>query len=323
LPALYSRAGFFYQKDDTMPLDEIARRYAENLYLNQAAKLAKEYQTAAQAVRADFGARNMLASGPFIGAVANENANYAHRLIESRAVSLRQAYEKSGIRLDDAAVEEISNEITTFAQQTAAGMANGLAQTIRQSFPNPPAGLADTMLPRFRAQAQSNVPELLRDLRIRRDEILIEERRALKTYAAAAGKDWDVFISHASEDKQDFVRPLAQALTDSHLKVWYDENTLKVGDSLRQKIDEGLAKSRYGIVILSHHFFAKQWPQQELDGLFAREIAPGVKVILPVWHNISADEVRQYSPLLAGRLAANSTEGIPAVVAKLRDAMGL
>jgi hypothetical protein len=79
------------------------------------------------------------------------------------------------------------------------------------------------------------------------------------------------------------------------------------------------------VVVLSHYFFAKQWPKEELEGLFAREIngAPGVKVILPVWHSISASEVAQHSPMLAGRFAANSIEGIDMVVRQLRQAMGL
>jgi hypothetical protein len=83
--------------------------------------------------------------------------------------------------------------------------------------------------------------------------------------------EWDVFVSHASEDKDSFVRELAQELGRKGVRVWYDEFTLSVGDSLRQSIDKGLAKSRYGIVILSHNFFVKDWPQKELDGLVVRE----------------------------------------------------
>ena len=83
--------------------------------------------------------------------------------------------------------------------------------------------------------------------------------------------DWDVFISHAWEDKETIARPLAKALEAKGLKVWFDEFTLTVGDRLRRSIDRGLAGCRYGIVILSPHFFAKEWPQKELDGLVQRE----------------------------------------------------
>ncbi len=58
--------------------------------------------------------------------------------------------------------------------------------------------------------------------------------------------EYDLFISHASEDKEEFVRPLAETLENMGVKVWYDEFTLKVGDSLRRSIDNGLVKSKYG-----------------------------------------------------------------------------
>ena len=74
---------------------------------------------------------------------------------------------------------------------------------------------------------------------------------------------YDVFICHASEDKKDFVRPLAEKLKQQYVDVWYDEFSLNIGDSLTQKIDEGLAKSRFGIVVLSHNFFNKPWAKRE------------------------------------------------------------
>lgn len=127
---------------------------------------------------------------------------------------------------------------------------------------------------------------------------------------------WDVFISHADEDKEDFVRPLARALQVRGLWVWFDEFTLTVGDSLRRSIDSGLARSRFGVVVISPHFLDKEWPQKELDGLTAREV-DGTKVILPVWHGITAERLRARSPTLADRVAAKSTNGIDYVADKL------
>jgi TIR domain len=92
----------------------------------------------------------------------------------------------------------------------------------------------------------------------------------------------DVFICHASEDKDDFVRPLAETLKTHHLDVWYDEFTLAVGDSLRETIDRGLANCKFGIVVLSPHFFQRRWPQRELNGLVAREIAEDRQLVLPI-----------------------------------------
>jgi len=116
---------------------------------------------------------------------------------------------------------------------------------------------------------------------------------------------YDVFVSHASEDKDEFVRDFVKCLQENGVNVWYDEFTLRVGDSLRRSIDNGLKNSRYGIVVLSEAFFKKEWPQRELDGLFAREIN-GEKVILPIWHKISKNEVFKYSPLIADMLALNT-----------------
>lgn len=88
----------------------------------------------------------------------------------------------------------------------------------------------------------------------------------------AVAPEWDVFVSHATEDKDEVVRPLVNELVARDVRVWYDEFELRIGDSLRRKIDTGLARSRFGVVVLSRSFFAKNWPQYELDGLVTREI---------------------------------------------------
>ena len=132
---------------------------------------------------------------------------------------------------------------------------------------------------------------------------------------------WDAVICHAFEDKQSFVQPLADAL-QKHCRVWYDAFSLTIGDSLRRKIDEGLARSRFGVVILSPSFFSKDWPQRELDGLVARE-ASGHKVILPVWLDIDRSGVVARSPMLADLYAAKASDGLNEVVKGLLDAMGL
>ena len=135
---------------------------------------------------------------------------------------------------------------------------------------------------------------------------------ARKTGGSKPEEEWDVFISHASEDKDAIATPLADALRAKGLRVWYDDFALKMGDSLRQSIDRGLARSRFGVVILSGYFFQKHWPQQELNGLVTREDTG--KVILPVWHGVGFAEVRSYSPMLADRKAAHSKDGLARVV---------
>ena len=130
---------------------------------------------------------------------------------------------------------------------------------------------------------------------------------------------YDVFISHATEDKDEVVRPLAEALIERNLRVWYDEFELRIGDSLRRKIDAGLAQSRFGIVVLSHAFFAKNWPQYELDGLVTREMN-GEQVILPLWHEITKQEVISHSPSLADKIArTTSTSTITEIAQEISD----
>ena len=121
------------------------------------------------------------------------------------------------------------------------------------------------------------------------------------------GRAYDVFISHATEDKDAVVRPLAHALREHGLEIWYDEFELRIGDSLRRKIDIGIAQSRFGIVVLSEPFFAKGWPQYELDGLVTMAVS-GKQVLLPLWHGISKDEVAHQSPSLADKVALRTSD---------------
>lgn len=118
-------------------------------------------------------------------------------------------------------------------------------------------------------------------------------------------REYDVFISHASEDKDAVVRPLANELKNKNLSVWYDEFELKIGDSLRRKIDVGLAKSNFGIVVISRSFIKKGWTNYELDGLVTKSVS-GEQVLLPIWHDITKQEVVEYSPSLADKVARNT-----------------
>ena len=110
----------------------------------------------------------------------------------------------------------------------------------------------------------------------------------------------DCFISHASEDKDAIARPLAEALTSAGYSVWFDEYELILGDSLRAKIDEGLAASRFGVVVLSPQFFEKGWPQSELNALAAKEMVGGERLILPIWHGVDEEFLASRASLACG-----------------------
>lgn len=134
-------------------------------------------------------------------------------------------------------------------------------------------------------------------------------------------EEYDVFVSHAWEDKEDFVDEFVDELRKQGLVVWYDTNKLKWGDSMREKIDRGLAKSRYGVVILSPNYIApeKYWTKAELNGLFQVETING-KTILPIWHNLTKKQVTEYSPIIADRKAMNTASMTPAEIAsELKD----
>jgi TIR domain len=122
---------------------------------------------------------------------------------------------------------------------------------------------------------------------------------------SAPPQQWDAFISHASEDKDSFVRPLSHALKALGANVWYDEFSLKLGDSLSASIDMGLAKSQFGIVVLSKAFIEKPWPKRELQGLVAGEIG-GRSTTIPVWHGLTSQDVLEFSPSLADKFAVTT-----------------
>lgn len=144
----------------------------------------------------------------------------------------------------------------------------------------------------------------------------------LDSFADADHPDraFDVFISHAGEDKDAVVRPLALALRERGLEVWYDEFELRIGDSLRRKIDRGLVACRFGVVVLSPSFFAKGWPNYKLDGLVTREVAGERQLILPIWHQVTKADVMGYSPSLADKLARSTADvSIDAMADEITD----
>ena len=144
-------------------------------------------------------------------------------------------------------------------------------------------------------------------------------RRSTEVFVADSLETFDVFISHASEDKEDLVQELADKAKAGGLKVFYDKDAIRWGDSLRARIDQGLANSRFAVVVLSEAFFRKEWPKRELDGLFGLEIE-GKSRILPIWHKISKDDVLKNAPSLAGKMAlTTATLTVDEIVERLSN----
>jgi Leucine-rich repeat (LRR) protein len=149
-------------------------------------------------------------------------------------------------------------------------------------------------------------------------DVQVHENQPEMLSPANLTKEWDVFISHASEDKAAVAAPLAQHLTQAGLRVWLDKQEIFLGDSIREKIDEGLSRSRFGVVILSPAFFGRNWTNRELNALMSIE-ENGQQVILPVWHQVDKSQVVGFSPVLSDKLAANTQAGIFSVASQIID----
>lgn len=138
---------------------------------------------------------------------------------------------------------------------------------------------------------------------------------------AMAPASWDIFISHASEDKPDFVVPLARGLETVGLRVWLDAQEIAVGDSIVGKLNQGLAESRFAVVVLSPAYLRKgRWVEAELQALLATEIQSGRKRLLPLCKDISVADVQQRFPLLGDKLLLSTERGLSAVISAILTA---
>ena len=130
------------------------------------------------------------------------------------------------------------------------------------------------------------------------------------------------FICHDSRDKDSIAEPIAVQLTKFMCPVWYDQFSLRVGNSLRESIEKGLKECSKCILVLTPNFLGnKGWTRREYDSIFTRELVEKQKVILPVWSEISPEDVYQYSPILADRVAVQWSLGKEEVARKLLNAI--
>lgn len=134
-------------------------------------------------------------------------------------------------------------------------------------------------------------------------------------------EDYDIFISHASEDKEAIARPLAKALLRRRYNVFLDELVIKMGDSITESINKGLSKAKYGIVIISPTFLHKNWTKAELNSL-ANMYVSANKKILPIWHHISYEDIVNQIPLIADLKAVDSSEGLDYIVEEIIKVIG-
>ena len=172
----------------------------------------------------------------------------------------------------------------------------------------------EQQLKNMRASYDNEIAQLQRRLQTQ----LVQDSTAVKSVYDdwSSDEEFDVLVSHATEDKESFANEFVDILTnENHLKVWYDALSIAWGDSIHSSIDEGLKKCKFGVVVLSRDYIKKYWTRYELEGLFQRE-SHGGKLILPIWHNITKKEVEEFSPSLADRSALNTAIMSPHEIAE-------
>jgi hypothetical protein len=286
--------------------EEQAERYITRHFLD----ISKARRAARQAVENDVARRNLTRSGLHVGQLLEKSGEVLEKGCDALLTELIELAERH-VGLDPQSAEWLRQRHGRCVEGLGRGLGQELEELTRR-----------IGLPTVKA-VEEDIERLTGRLvsrgRLRIDTALGEaelKRRRTGKEADVPAKT-DVFISHASEDKDAVARPLAEELKRRGFSVWYDEYVLKLGDSLPAEIDRGLANCRFGVVILSPRFFAKKWPRRELDGLAAREVRGGRKVILPVWHDVDAAEVEKHSPTLAAKLAVSTSEGLGAVVEQI------
>ena len=130
------------------------------------------------------------------------------------------------------------------------------------------------------------------------------------------------FICHDSRDKDAIARPLAVELAKLACPVWLDEFSLQIGDSLRESIEKGLKESKKCILIITLHFLSNEkWTKREFDSIFTREVLTNEKVVLPIWHDVTPQQVYEYSPCLADRIACHWSKGLEPIAHEIRRAV--
>lgn len=262
-------------------------------------------------LQADYSRRGVLNSGFAVLATATTLIDAFGEAARGLLSDYLGVAEDAGVSVDE--MRELEARYTAWLEN--------LSEGLRRRFDQDPPGRNRALLPTVDEKLRHMIGVATREASIVFGRELLRRERAAerRTLAAviathAAGERRDFFVSHAGADRSSFVNALVEELVRRGQSVWYSEYEITLGDSLRGKIDAGLGSSRFGIVVLSSAYFAQPWPQAELDALAARATSEGRKVILPVWHNITIDAIRERSPLLAGLAGIASSVGVNAVV---------
>jgi hypothetical protein len=127
-------------------------------------------------------------------------------------------------------------------------------------------------------------------------------------YKARMLPEYDVFLSHANADKPEIVEDLNSSLKKLGVKIFYDKESLEWGDNWKQRILDGTKKAEFAIIVISENFFGREWTEKELNEFLNRQNRNGQKLILPILHNITSQQLREKYPAVADIQAVESSK---------------
>ncbi|MCJ7843627.1 TIR domain-containing protein [Lederbergia sp. NSJ-179] len=162
-----------------------------------------------------------------------------------------------------------------------------------------------TIIKSMESQASTNEEYLnsYSEMSKKLDELSIDVKHSVQEKELI---EFDVFLSHSSLDKDIFVSELSEKLSNKGLKVFEDVKVFKIGQSQTDMMNMGILNSRFVVVFLSTNFIKSGWSDYEFKSFLNREINEKRVIILPIWHDVSVEDVRQYNPYLVDKFALNT-----------------
>jgi len=270
--------------------------YIEKKFISFKFPLIDKTEEEVKKVKSNLNARGLLHSGQFISLPYKIRQNsietcikeFLKLEIEIRVKNNIEFNENMFKKIEDKLIKFVDHEFENLIYETKreANLINFGDENFEKGF-----------LPNILRDKNKIIDSLKNELEIKKYELLISA--ATLEVKKEEQKEYDAFLSHASEDKIIIADKLVRKLTDQGLKIWYDDFCIKPGDSIREKIDEGLLKSRHGLLLLSRNFFKKTWCKKELNALFLKNINNIKNKIFPIWFGVSENDVKKYSLLIA------------------------
>lgn len=135
------------------------------------------------------------------------------------------------------------------------------------------------------------------------------------------GKNKDVFICHASKDKQKIVYPLIEAIEKENVSYWLYDIETGWGDGSAESINRGLKSSNFVIAVLSDNFIRAGWGHAELFAIRNEEITTGRTKLLPIMigSKPDAERILKSFPLMRDKHYLNWNDGVELIVKKLKQ----